>query len=208
MKSSDQALMKLMSAIAAGQLADAQRLLAAQPVLAAATLERGATRQSPRPYYFEGIGHYVYAGDTALHVAAAAYSVRLAQQLIRLEANVAAANRRGALPLHYAADGNPESEHWDPRAQAEVIRCLVSAGAVPNAVDKDGVAPLHRAVRTRCSSAVEALIECGADVDERNGNGSTPWDLASKLTGRGGSGSVQARKEQARILALLEARRP
>src|SRR5881394_841942 len=170
MKNTDQALMKLMSAIVAGELADAQHLLAAQPALARASLERGATRQSPRPYYFETIGHYVYAGDTALHVAAAAYSSKLAQQLIRCGANVAAANRRGAQPLHYAADGNPESKHWNPRAQTDVIRCLVGAGAAPNAVDKNGVAPLHRAVRTRCSGAVEALIECGATVGHRNGN--------------------------------------
>jgi hypothetical protein len=206
MKNSDQALMKFIGMTVAGESASAQRLLADNPALASASLERGATRKSAHPFYFEAIGHYVYAGDTALHVAAAAYSSALTRCLIDTHANVNAANRRGAQPLHYAADGSPGSGYWNPRAQAEVIRLLVDAGASPNAVDKDGVSPLHRAIRTRCSSAVEALIECGADVVQRNGGGSTPWELAAKMTGRGGSGSPLAKKEQARILNLLERR--
>ena len=107
-----------------------------------------------------------------LHVAAAAYSLELTRRLIKLHGIVSASNRRGAQPLHYAADGAPGSGHWNPRAQARVIRALVEAGADPNAVDKNGVSPLHRAIRTRCSSAVEALIDCGADVIQRNGSGS------------------------------------
>src|SRR5688572_19197293 len=103
MKSGDQALMKLIGATAAGDFADAQRLLADNPALASTSLKRGATRRAPRPYYFEAIGHYVYAGDTVLHVATAAYSLALTRKLIRLRADVCAANRRGAQPLHYAA---------------------------------------------------------------------------------------------------------
>jgi len=44
-------------------------------------------------------------------------------------------------------------------AQAETIEFLVSVGADPNALDKSGVAPLHRAVRTRSLPAVRALLE-------------------------------------------------
>jgi hypothetical protein len=206
MKHSDDVLMKLIAATAEGDIETARSLLTVRPALASAALvKRGATRQSARPYFFETVGHYVYVGDTALHMAAAAYSLRLSKLLIDLNADVSAANRRGAQPLHYAADGSPGSEHWNPRAQAEVIRYLVRAGAKPNVVDKSGVSPLHRAIRTRCSSAVEALLECGADLTQRNGAGSTPWDLASKTTGRGGSGSVEAKQEQARILRLLDA---
>jgi ankyrin repeat protein len=206
MKNSDHLLMKFFGATVAGQLAHAQQLLVDEPKLASASLERGATRQTPQEFYFEAIGHYVYAGDTALHVAAAAYSLALTRRLIKLHGNVSASNRRGAQPLHYAADGAPGSGHWNPLVQAKVIRALVEAGADPNAVDKNGVSPLHRAIRTRCSSAVESLIDCGADVVQCNGSGSTPLDLASKMTGRGGSGSPLAKKEQARILTLLERR--
>lgn len=50
-----------------------------------------------------------------------------------------ARNRRGAEPLHYAADTN----RWDPTAQAETIEYLISIGADPNALDGSGVAPLQ-----------------------------------------------------------------
>ena len=43
-------------------------------------------------------------------------------------------------------------------------RYLISVGADPNAVDSDGVAPLHRAVRTRSLAAVRALLDGGANA--------------------------------------------
>jgi hypothetical protein len=114
-----------------------------------------------------------------------------------------ARNRRGAEPVHYAADGNPESEAWDPDGQSAIVEFLIAAGANPNAEDKSGVAPLHRAVRTRCTAAVRALLMNGADARRRNGSGSTPLHLAVQNTGRGGSGSSLAREEQAAIIRLL-----
>src|SRR5205814_3806482 len=77
------------------------------------------------------------------------------------------------------------------------------AGADPNALDKSGVAPLHRAVRTRSSGAVSALIENGADPRLMNKSGSTPLHLAVQNTGRSDSGSDAAKDEQGRIIALL-----
>jgi hypothetical protein len=66
-----------------------------------------------------------------------------------------------------------------------------------------GVAPLHRAVRNRCSAAVRALIDGGADPRAPNRNGSTPLLLATQNTGRGGSGSAEAKAQQKEILRLL-----
>jgi len=80
---------------------------------------------------------------------------------------------------------------------------LLEAGADPNAVDKGGVTPLHRAIRNRCASAVRALIEAGADVRRPNGSGSTPIQLAHWTTGRNGSGSSIAKAEQKVIVRLL-----
>jgi hypothetical protein len=71
-------------------------------------------------------------------------------------------------------------------------------------VDKSGVTPLHRAVRTRCTGAVRALLEGGADARRVNKSGSTPLRLAAITSGRGGSGSAQSEAEQARIARLLE----
>jgi hypothetical protein len=40
----------------------------------------------------------------------------------------------------------------------------------------------------------------------KNGNGSTPIFLATRQTGRGGSGSPEAKKQQSEIIRLLERR--
>ena len=199
-----QALMTLMRGIVAGDAAAVARSLAASPALASSSLRRqGATRQSPHDYFFDEIAHYLFAGDTPLHAAAAAHRKTIVPELVSMGADVRARNRRGAQPLHYAADGIPGSGHWDPNAQRDTIVALLEAGADPNAADKSGVMPLHRAVRNRCAAAVRALIEGGADVDVPNGSGSTPIQLAHWTTGRGGSGSPMAKAEQKVILRLL-----
>jgi hypothetical protein len=199
-------LRSLFSALAKGDAARARRLLADAPSLAREAEPVGASRAAPRVYFFDEIGHYVYKGDTALHVAAAGYRVELARELLSIGANPAAANRRGAQPLHYAADGGPGSPQWNPPAQTKVIACLIDAGADPNAADKDGVTPLHRAVRTRCAAAVKALLARGADPRRRNKGGSTPPDLAGMTTGRGGSGTAAAKEQQREILKLFGSR--
>ena len=200
----DRAFMTLVRTIAAGDEDAIRQLLMTQPALAQCQASLvGATRQTSEQYYFKEIGHYLYRGDTALHIAAAAYNERVASRLIEMDADVRARNRRGAEPLHYAADGAPASPRWNPDAQAAVIRCLLKAGADPNCADKSGVRPLHRAVRTRCAAAVRALLEGGADAKLPNKNGSTPLVLATLNTGRGGSGMPEARAQQQEILDIL-----
>src|SRR5437588_12675276 len=126
-------LMRLMRAIAVGDGARVLRLLATSPALAIERVEVGATREVAAAYHLDTIGHYVYAGDSALHIAAAAYQLDIAQHLIALGADVHARNRRGAEPLHYAADGSPDSRSWNPAAQADPIGVLIEAGADPTA---------------------------------------------------------------------------
>jgi ankyrin repeat protein len=200
----ESALMRLVQAIGTTDVNTAARMLRATPELAHGSVDGGATRQEAVSYYFEPINHYVYAGDTALHMAAASHQPDLVKMLLELGADVAAQNRRGAQPLHYAADGVPGSDGWDPVGQAAVVEALVAGGAEPNAKDKSGVAPLHRAVRTRCAAAVRALLEAGADPNLRNASGSSPMKLATLPTGRGGSGSPAAEEQRAAIVQLLE----
>lgn len=197
------ALQTLLRAIAARDRGAAAQLLAESPTLACQALDTGATRAVESPYYFEVIARFVYAGDTPLHIAAAAYDTGIAEQLVAHGASARARNRRGAEPLHYAADGNPGSDRWNPEAQSATIAYLIQAGANPNAKDNSGVAPLHRAVRTRCAAAVRALLVNGADALGRNIRGSTPLHLAVQNTGRGGTGAVAARAEQQEIIRLL-----
>src|SRR3954467_9040373 len=135
----DGELRRLMIAIASGEDSAAFALLSAHPVLARASLQAGATRAEAAENLLTDIRHYIYAGDTALHVVAAAHRPDMARRLIALGADLAARNRRGATPLHYAADGIPGWSGWDPERQAEVISCLVQAGADPNSADKSSV---------------------------------------------------------------------
>ena len=194
----DRALLGLLRAIAAGDRGDVAQRLDSSPDLAIRPVQVGATREAPDEYFLVAIRHHVYRGDTALHVAAAAHERELAELLVARGAEVRARNRRGAEPLHYAADGRRH-----PDAQRQVILYLIGHGADPNALDNSGVAAIHRAVRTRSTQAVKALIEHGADPLLKNKSGSTPLHLAVQNTGASHSGSDAAKEEQGRIIALL-----
>jgi hypothetical protein len=196
----DDSLLALFAAIASRDHVGVMRMLDQTPGLVTFPLRVGASRQDPRPYFLIPIRHYVDAGDTALHVAAAAHDRGLAKSLVVQGAAVRALNRRGAEPLHYAADGGPGA---DATAQRELISLLIDAGADPNALDKSGVAPLHRAVRDRCSGGVSALIDKGANPLLMNKSGLTPLHLAVQNTGKSHSGSDAAKEEQRRIIVLL-----
>ena len=197
------AVRALFARIASRDQGEVTRMLDQMPGLACCSLGTGASRQDPKAYFLLPIRHYVYAGDTALHVACAALHPGIAESLVARGADVRARNRRGAEPLHYAADGGPGAEYRDSDGQREVISYLIKAGADPNATDKSGVAPLHRAVRNRCSAAVSILIDMGADPMQMNKSGSTPLHLAVQNTGKSHSGSDAAKEEQHRIILLL-----
>ncbi len=147
------------------------------------------------------ISHWLYVNDTPLHLAAAGYRVEIVRLLLSAGANPnAAANMRRSTPLHYAADGNVNGPNWNAVRQVKTIERLLAAGADIHASDKNGATPLHRAVRTRCATAVRCLLEAGAEPTLRNKSGSTPFHLAVQTTGRGGSGSDAARAAQRQII--------
>jgi hypothetical protein len=187
----------LLEAIVTDDRARAKTLLRADPGLAARRIGEAKLYQSQ-------IFHWIYVGDTALHLAAAGYRVEIARLLLAAGADPnAATNHRRSGPLHYAADGYINGPVWDPKRQVKMIRCLLDAGADVNAPDKNGATPLHRAVRTRCAAAVKCLLDAGADPTLKNKPGSTPFHLAVQDTGRGGSGSDQARAAQCEIIGVF-----
>lgn len=175
----------------------AKELIRKNPGLAIGLLDRARLYQSK-------IAHWLYANDSALHLAAAGHRVMIARMLLKAGADPNAAhNHREARPLHYAADGYLQNPFFHPAEQVKTIRCLLNAGADLHAADKNGATALHRAVRTRSAAAVECLLRAGADPTVRNRPGSTPFHLAVQNTGRGGSGDPAAKSAQQQIIASM-----
>src|SRR6185369_11983008 len=113
--------------------------LKSEPGLALQRVEQAKLYQSK-------IFHWLYAGDTALHLAAAGYRVEIARLLLKGRADPnAKGNHRGSTPLHYAADGYVNGPVWDAKKQMRMIQCLLDAGAEVNRQDKNGATALHRA---------------------------------------------------------------
>jgi hypothetical protein len=171
-----------------------KRLLRADPGLATLRVDKAKL-------YDDQIVHWMYAGDTPLHLASAGYRVEIAQLLLAAGADPnAAMNHRQSGPLHYAADTGLTGRAWSAGKQVATIQCLLEAGARINAQDKNGATPLHRAVRTRGADAVRCLLKAGGDPALKNKPGSTAFHLAVQNTGRGGSGSNEAKAAQRQII--------
>jgi len=191
---------QLLAAIVDDNRASVKDLLNKDPQLATCHIDEAKL-------YDAGIFHWIYVGDTALHLAAAGYRVEVVQLLLSAGADAnSIANHRRSSPLHYAADGYIIGPAWDPNRQVKTIQCLLDAGSRINAQDKNGATPLHRAVRTRCAAAVEYLLAAGADPLRKNLPGSTPFHLAVQNTGRGGSGAEKARDAQRQIIETFLSR--
>src|SRR5256714_4872049 len=80
--------------------------------------------------YDSGIFHWIYVGDTALHLAAAGYRVEIVKILLAAGADPnSAKNMRKSSPLHYAADGFITGPVWDAKRQVATIRCLLENDA-------------------------------------------------------------------------------
>src|SRR5713101_2584978 len=156
-------VLSLVRAIIRDDAPEAARLLGMSSLLARECLAVGATRQAASDFYFREIEHYLFAGDTPLHAAAACYRVEFARELIKKGADVAARNRRGAEPLHYAADGGPASRRWNPQSQAEMIAFLIKKGANPNALPFDSKTKADQRLCT-----LPCKIQAGAARDHQS----------------------------------------
>lgn len=171
--------------------------------MAAAALPALASERSEVDVFEPRLRRMIYKGDSALHLAAMAYRADGIALMTRLGVPIDAVNRRGNQPLHLAAEGGPGGPTWVEAAQLRTMEALIDRGANPNAKNKDGATPLHRAVRSRCAEAVRLLIEKSADPRIRTKNGSDAARLAEVSSGRSGSGSKEARSQRERIASLL-----
>src|SRR5437870_7224433 len=122
----------LLAAIVEDDLSSVERLLKEDGRLATSSIQKPKLYQSK-------IFHWLYVGDTALHLAAAGYRVEIVKLLVAAGADPnAAMNHRHSGPLHYAADGYVIGPAWDPERQVQTIEFLLAAGADVNAQDKNG----------------------------------------------------------------------
>lgn len=89
-----------------------------------------------------------------------------------------------------------------PAVRCRKVTALLKAGADVAEADKNGVTPLHHAVRFRHPQLVALLIEHGADVNAPcTRSGSTPLHRASSWSGAPGTKGKDA--ERLEIIALL-----
>lgn len=90
----------------------------------------------------------------------------------------------------------------DPDDQRQRLIAAIEGGAEILATDKNGVTALHHAVRFRSPTAVQTLIENGADVNAAcRRNGSTPLHRA--VTQTGAPGTAGRLTEARQIVQLL-----
>jgi uncharacterized protein len=89
-----------------------------------------------------------------------------------------------------------------PAKQRAAIEALLRAGADIQESDKNGVTPLHHAVRFRSPAAVETLLRHGAAVNQVcKRSGSTALHRAVTLTGA--PGTADKRAEVREIIEIL-----
>lgn len=90
----------------------------------------------------------------------------------------------------------------DPADQRKRLKAALKSGADIHEADKNGVTPLHSAVRFRSPAAVQTLIEHGADVNQTcRRSGSTPLHRA--VTQTGAPGTAGRGPEALEIVRLL-----
>jgi ankyrin repeat protein len=153
-------------------------------------------------YYDSPISHWMYTGDTAMHLLCAAKQIEGINQLIDNGCGINTNNnRRKSTPLHYACEYIFEQDVYDQEQQEKLILKLIELGANINAEDKNGNTPLMTAIRSRALKAVQVLNTLNPilktehlDKIER---------MLNSNTGRGGVSCEQAKANLIEIKKLM-----
>ncbi|RYP81491.1 hypothetical protein DL769_001962 [Monosporascus sp. CRB-8-3] len=114
-------------------------------------------RESPKSESRETRGCR-FAGDTALHKAAAGGHETMTKLLLEGGADIELPNHMGQRALHLAADGG----HFG------VVRVLVGLGADVEAADPSGMRPLHLAAMRGHDDIARFLLRAGAHVNAQD----------------------------------------
>jgi ankyrin repeat protein len=221
------AKLSLHEAVEAGNLAEVETLLNADPYLTSvrngfgeAALHRAAATGRAdltellltHSAAVEPVSH---VGRTPLHLAAEAGHLAVAEALLNHRAKPSPLNGDGETPLHLAAR----------HGHVDLVRLLLIRGADPNAMGEYTGAPLHEAAANGRYAAAEALLAHGALANAQSKGSATAWtpwhearkaghgDLAELLRRHGGEDrargpiDIQRAAEAGyigRILTLLE----
>src|SRR5262245_31200741 len=198
---------EMVAAVTAGDTAEVQRLLAADPTLAAARGDDGVSALLLARYRFDrATMDAILAADPEIDIFEAAALGRLDRLDVALLADpglVRAYSPDGFTALHLAAFfGKPEAarrllsagapvDAWTRNDFAnqplhaaaagrnvEVCRALLAAGADVNATQHGGFTPLHEAAQHGDDEMVELFLSAGADTTAAAEDGRTPADLA------------------------------
>ena len=106
-------------------------------------------------------------GNTPLHTAAYRTSAKLTQLLISAGAPLDATNRAGWTPLRFGIYAGGSGN----------LTLLLKAGARRD-IGLDNTTPLQVALAANCWTAIRELVAAGLPVDERDGEGRTPFQHA------------------------------
>ena len=116
-------------------------------------------------------------GWTPLHIAAANTYLEAVQTLLDHNADVNARSKNGNTPLY-----DTLFFPWEEMI-IDVVRLLLERGADPNARGRrrnlPESTPLHRASSEGWLEVARLLLSHGANVDEKDGEGRTPFQMAS-----------------------------
>jgi len=141
--------------------------------------------------------HYAHCGDIrvvrALLAAGADINARTPHNVTPLMSAVSMAGGSPASALELiragadvnVADSDGSTALWVATTESDVsvVRALLEAGADPNVQSRSlgfwGYTPLHMAAMNGLIEAAEVLLQHGADVTIRNGQGQTALDVAN-----------------------------
>lgn len=105
-------------------------------------------------------------GETPLMIASIEGNLPLVKTLV--QSNKAKIDHIGWTPLHYASS----------RGHLEVVQYLLANGAIVDSMSPGNTTPLMMAVQSGNEQLVKLLLDKGADIKVRNGNGLTAIDIA------------------------------
>ena len=111
---------------------------------------------------------------TPLHYAASAMQPEAVHFLLEHNADINSQDTAGVTPLNWVVS----ERSWE-RKFMDMVRRLLEHGADPNIGNNDHRTPIHEALSQGLLEVARLLLIHGAKVDEKDGEGKTPYQLAT-----------------------------